>query len=63
MRFFYLVLAMGLLVGVFALVGILTTGADMLRRRRERHDDADASVIADSQIEFESDVGKHPPEP
>ncbi len=56
----YLILAFTLVVVVIGLVGMLAGGADMLRRRR---DGRDPTVIADSEEEFEADVGKTPPGP
>ncbi len=54
-----LILAFTLLVVVVGLVGMLATVGDTLRRRGDR----DRSVIADSEEEFEEDVGKTPPGP
>ncbi len=56
----YLILAFTLVVVVIGLVGMLATGGDMLRRRRG---DRDPTVIADSEVEFEADLGKPPPGP
>ncbi len=55
----YLILAFTLLVVVVGLVGMLATVRDTLRRRGDR----DPTVIADSEEEFEADVGKPPPGP
>ncbi len=54
-----LILAFTLLVVVVGLVGMLATVRDALRRRGDR----DPTVIADSEEEFEADVGKKPPGP
>ncbi len=53
-----LILAFTLVIVAIGLVAILATGSDLLRRRRG---DRDATVIADSEVEFEADVGKPPP--
>lgn len=62
MRYYFLMVALGLLVVVFALVGLVVAGTDALRRRRVRREGADASVIADSETEFETDVGRTTPD-
>ena len=59
MKFAILFVVLLLLVGVFGLVGLFSGVGDMLRRRRGA--DRDSSVIADSETEFEADVGKPPP--
>ena len=56
-----LILAFTLVVVAIGLVGMLASGSDMLRRRRGG--DRDAAVIADSEVEFEADVGRTPPGP
>ncbi len=56
----YLILAFTLLVVVIGLVAMLATGGDALRRRRGGRD---PTVIADSEEEFEADVGRTPPGP
>ena len=52
-----LILAFTLVIVAIGLVAILATGSDLLRRRCG---DRDATVIADSEVEFEADVGKPP---
>ncbi|WP_419728850.1 hypothetical protein [Lichenicola sp.] len=59
MRFYYLLVGMVLVLGVVIVFAIVSTGADFLRRRRNR--DEGATVIADNQTEFEADVGKDGP--
>lgn len=56
----YLILAFTLVIVVIGLAGMLASGGDLLRRRRDGRDPA---VIADSEVEFEADVGRKPPEP
>ena len=56
----YLILAFTVVVVVIGLVGMLAGGSDMLRHRRDGRDPA---VIADSEEEFEADVGRTPPGP
>ena len=56
----YLILAFTLVVVALGLIGMLATGSDLLRRRRG---DRDPTVIADSEVEFEADVGRKPPGP
>ena len=55
-----LILAFTAVVVAIGLVGMLASGADLLRRRRG---DRDPAVIADSEVEFEADVGRTPPGP
>ena len=55
-----LILAFTAVVLVIGLIGMLASGGDMLRRRRGGRD---PTVIADSTVEFEADVGKTPPGP
>ena len=55
-----LILAFTLVIVAIGLGAILATGGDLLRRRRG---DRDATVIADSTVEFEADVGKPPDAP
>ena len=52
-----LILAFTLVIVAVGLAAILATGSDLLRRRRG---DRDTTVIADSTVEFEADVGKSP---
>ena len=60
MKLTYLFVALGLIIVVIALVAALNAGADLMRRRRGIRD---GTVIADSQVEFETDVGKSPDAP
>ena len=55
-----LILAFTLVIVAIGLVAMLGAGRDLLRRRHRG--DQDATVIADSEVEFEADVGK-PPDP
>ena len=55
-----LILAFTLVIVAIGLVAMLGAGRDLLRRRRG---DRDATVIADSTVEFEADVGKPPDAP
>ena len=58
MKFAILFVVLVLLIGVFGLVALFNGVGDVLRRRRGA--DRDSSVIADSETEFEEDVGKPP---
>lgn len=61
MRYYILIVGLVLILGVIVAFGIVSTGGDILRRRRER--DAGGTVIADSETEFESDTGRRPDNP
>ena len=61
MMFVFLFVALGLILGAIALLAVVTTGGDLVRRWRGA--DRDSTVIADSTVEFEADVGKPPPGP
>ena len=61
MRYEVLIVLLVLVIGVFGLVGLFGGIGDWARRRRGV--DRDSSVIADSETEFEEDVGKPPPGP
>ena len=61
MKFLLVIVGLVLTLGVIAAFALLSTGSDMLRRWRGQ--DRDNTVIADSDVEFEADVGKPPPGP
>ncbi len=61
MRYAILFVMLVLILGIAGLVGLFIGIGDMMRRRRGT--DRDGSVIADSETEFEQDVGKTPPGP
>ncbi len=61
MKFLLVIVGLVLTLGVIAAFALLSTGSDMLRRWRGQ--DRDNTVIADSDTEFEADVGKPPPGP
>jgi hypothetical protein len=61
MKLTYIFVALGLIVVTIALVALLMSWSDIMRRRRG--EGPEAGVIADSEVEFEADVGKTPPGP
>ena len=61
MRYAILIVLLVLVLGVVGLVGLFSGIGDALRRRRGA--DRDTAVIADSETEFEQDVGRPPPGP
>lgn len=61
MRYYILIIGLVLILGVIVAFGIVSTGGDILRRRRER--ETGGTVIADSETEFETDVGRRPDDP
>ena len=61
MRYAILFVMLVLILGVVGLVGLFMGIGDMVRRRRGT--DRDSAVIADSETEFEQDVGKTSPGP